>query len=47
MQADKKAQAEWYKIMHELGVIDADYIAERENLPKPPPKPKPCLAFRT
>jgi HK97 family phage portal protein len=43
MQADKKAQAEWYKIMHELGVIDADYIASRENLPKPPAKPKPML----
>jgi HK97 family phage portal protein len=41
LQADKKAQAEWYKIMHEIGVIDADYIASRENLPKPPAKPKP------
>lgn len=30
-----------YKALYEMGAIDADEIARRENLPKPKPKPEP------
>ncbi len=40
-RADMKSRAEYWEKMKALGVVDAAYIASRENLPKPPPEPKP------
>jgi HK97 family phage portal protein len=41
LKADVKSRAEWWKTLKELNVVDAAYIASRENLPAPPPEPKP------
>jgi len=40
IRADAKTRAEVWKIYKDMGVVDEAYIASRENLPKPPPKPK-------
>jgi len=40
MLPEKKAES--YKAYLEMGVIDAEYIAKKENLPKPKPKEKPA-----
>ena len=41
LRADMKTRAEYWKTLKEMGVVDEAYIAARENLPAPPPKPKP------
>jgi HK97 family phage portal protein len=41
MRADMKTRAEYWEKLKAMGVVDEAYIASRENLPKPPPKPKP------
>jgi hypothetical protein len=39
-----KTRIEYWKGLKDMGVVDADYIAARENLPKPPKeKPVPAL----
>ena len=38
-RADAKTRAEYWTAMKNLGVVDVDYIAARENLPKPPEPP--------
>jgi HK97 family phage portal protein len=43
LRADKKTEAEYLEKLEGMGVIDAGYIAELLNLPKPPP-PKPVPA---
>jgi len=46
MKADVQARSAYWKTMKELGVVDADYIATRENLPPPPdeePAPVPAV----
>jgi hypothetical protein len=43
LRADAKSRAEYWTKLHAIGVVSADYIASKENLPKPPPKPKPML----
>jgi hypothetical protein len=35
-RADMKSRAEYWKVLKELEVVNAEYIASRENLPKPP-----------
>ena len=40
---DAKSRAERWQILHGLGVVDEAFIAAKENLPKPPPKPKPVV----
>jgi HK97 family phage portal protein len=42
LRADAKSRAEYWTKLHAIGVVSADYIASKENLPKPPPKPKPA-----
>ena len=44
MRGDMKTRAEYWAVMKGLGVVDADYIASRENLPKPPPEPPEPVA---
>jgi HK97 family phage portal protein len=39
MRADAKTRAEVWSQYHAMGVVDEQYIAARENLPKPKPKP--------
>jgi HK97 family phage portal protein len=42
-RADMKTRAEYWEKMLAMGVVDVDYVAARENLPKPPPpKPEPA-----
>jgi HK97 family phage portal protein len=41
MRADMKTRAEYWKSLKDMGVVDAEYIAARENLPKPPLEKKP------
>jgi HK97 family phage portal protein len=41
-RADMKSRAEYWKVLKELEVVNAEYIASRENLPKPP-KQEPVL----
>lgn len=41
LRADMKTRAEYWKTLKEMGVVSEAYIASRENLPAPPPKPKP------
>jgi HK97 family phage portal protein len=36
MRADMKTRAEYWEKLKAMGVVDAEYIASRENLPKPP-----------
>jgi HK97 family phage portal protein len=43
LRADKKTEAEYLEKLEAMGVIDAKFIAELLNLPKPPP-PKPVPA---
>jgi HK97 family phage portal protein len=40
MRADMKTRAEYWTALKALNVVDEAYIASRENLPPPPPKPK-------
>lgn len=40
-RADMKTRAEYWKTLLDMGVVDVDYVAARENLPKPIPKPEP------
>lgn len=41
MKADVKSRAEYWKALHDMGVVDEAYIASRENLPPPPEKQEP------
>lgn len=45
-QGDSKARADYWKAMKDMGVVDAELIAEREGLP-PPPEPDPVPAALT
>ena len=40
LRADMRTRVEYWKALKDMGVVDADYIAARENLP-PPPTPEP------
>lgn len=43
LRADMKTRAEYWEKLIAMEVVDAAYVASRENLPKPPaPKPKPA-----
>ncbi len=41
LRADMRTRVEYWKALKDMGVVDAAYIAARENLPEPPPEPKP------
>lgn len=46
LRADMRTRVEYWKALKDMGVVDADYIAARENLPPPPaPEPTPAPAF--
>jgi hypothetical protein len=44
LRMDGKARADSYQVYFNMGVLDAEQIAEKENLPKPKPKPEPVPA---
>ena len=44
LRMDGKSRAESYKAYFDMGVLSADQIAKKENLPKPEPKPEPAPA---
>jgi HK97 family phage portal protein len=44
LRMDGAARANSYKVYFDMGVLDAEQIAEKENLPKPKPKPEPVAA---
>lgn len=41
LRGDSKAEAESLQVYFDMGVIDAEYIAQKKNFPKPKPKPAP------